>query len=232
VLHVLRGRPGDSITLFDGSGDEFEGLIAETGRREVRVKVVSRRAVDRELPIRLMLGVALPKGERQRFLVEKLVELGTSALIPLSALRSVAQPGGSATDRLGRYVVEASKQCGRNRLMEILPARGFCDFLAAAPVRALRMVAHPSPSPQCLSDALSIGGEVWAAIGPEGGFTSEEIEKARAANWRLVDLGPRILRVETAAVALAAWAALSAAADRTGALSPERGPTAIAGRED
>lgn len=210
LLHVLRAREGDAVTLFDGTGAEFAAQIRRLGRQRVVCEVTCRREVDRELPVPVTLGVALPKGERQRWLVEKAVELGVARLTPLVAERGVAQPTPPVLERLRRAVVEAAKQCGRNRLMEIASPCTVRDFLAAPPTDATRWLAHPEVAADAGPPAATPapGQAVFLAVGPEGGFSPDELQAA--SGWRRVSLGPRILRVETAAIALAAWIALGA----------------------
>jgi 16S rRNA (uracil1498-N3)-methyltransferase len=207
LLHVMRAGVGDRVTLFDGSGAEFDAEVIAAGRADVELAVSERREVDRELPFGLTIGVALPKGDRQKWLVEKLTELGVTRLIPLTTVRGVAQPNGNALIRLERSVVEASKQCGRNRLLTIEPATEWESFVHASRA-AQRWIAHPDGAPfaELSRDA---GADVVIAVGPEGGFTDEEVALAAAAGWQRVALGRRILRVETAAVALAAAIALT-----------------------
>ena len=201
LLHVMRAKVGTRVTLFDGSGWEFDAVVQRTGREEVELTIAGRQEMDREAPIVVTLGVALPKGERQKWLVEKVVELGVARLVPLESERGVAQPVENALERLRRGVIEASKQCGRNRLMEIAAPRMWPAFLADSQSAACRLVAHPGQQPRrwpAPSENAAL------AIGPEGGFTDDEVALAVARGWQVVDLGPRILRVETAAVALAA----------------------------
>jgi 16S rRNA (uracil1498-N3)-methyltransferase len=237
LARVMRAKPGDVIVLFDGGGAEFDARVIAVGRSSVELEIVGRREVDRESPLAVTLGVALPKGERQRFLVEKAVELGVARLVPLETQRGVAQPTESAQERLRRAVIEASKQCGRNRLMEVAAATPLGKYATAAPQGAARLIAHPDGQPipndlsevgqtgsgvffgptgnhmenlptekvsRALEPAPSFRPAVYLAVGPEGGFTDEEIAAAHAAGWRPVSLGSRILRVETAALALAA----------------------------
>ncbi len=211
LVHVMRAKPGTQVTLFDGTGFEFVARVERIGRSEVPLTVLSRQAVDRELPYRLTLAVSLPKGDRQKWLVEKVVELGVTRLVPLKTNRSVAQPVEHARTRLRRSVIEASKQCGRNRLMEIAEPAGWADFVAATREIPLRLLAHPgggSGVPADVPSPMGAGATALApvclAIGPEGGFTDEEVAAATEAGWRRVDLGRRILRVETAAVCLVA----------------------------
>jgi 16S rRNA (uracil1498-N3)-methyltransferase len=200
------------LTLFDGRGAEFLAEIARIDRGKVELSILDRQEIDRELPFGLTLGVALPKGDRQKWLVEKAVELGVSRLVPLKTSRSVAQPVEQAIARLQRSVIEASKQCGRNRLMEIAPPQSWPEFVRETQAVPTRILAHPADRSHAHDFSAAIGqssdnplaNPVALAVGPEGGFTAEEVSLAAAAGWTLVDLGPRILRVETAAVVLVA----------------------------
>jgi 16S rRNA (uracil1498-N3)-methyltransferase len=206
LIHVMRAVPGTQVTLFDGGGDEFSAVVGQIRRSEVELTILSRESVDRELPFVLTLGVALPKGDRQKWLVEKAVELGVTRIVPLRTRRGVAQPVEQAIARLQRAAVEASKQCGRNRLMQIDEPRDWSDFVADADAPC-RLVAHPGG--ECLDAHLrenvkTASADVRAAVGPEGGFADEEIAMAVEAGWRAIGLGRRILRVETAALMLAA----------------------------
>ncbi|MEX2140035.1 MAG: 16S rRNA (uracil(1498)-N(3))-methyltransferase [Pirellulales bacterium] len=222
LANVMRAKPGQQVTLFDGSGAEFDARIESVGRSTVDLAIVDRSEVDRELARRITLAVALPKGDRQRWLVEKTTELGVARLVPLITSRSVAQPVETALARSRRAVVEASKQCGRNRLMEISQAVAFAEFVRWEADGAERWIAQPSDSksrggasPTARSQAEP-GNERRAlivAVGPEGGFTDDEVRAAIDAGFSQLDLGPRILRVETAAIAVAAWAVLSGGED-------------------
>lgn len=206
LTSVMRAAVGDEVTLFDGSGAEFSARVAAIRKGAVELSISQRREISRELSLSLTLAVALPKGERQKWLVEKATELGVTRMVPLVTERGVAQPVESALERLRRAVIEASKQCGRNQLLEIAPAVPAAEFFTAAPTSAARLIADPSG--QALS-ALDVSqyGEILAVVGPEGGFTPAELAAAASSGWQAVSLGSRILRVETAAVALAAWAA-------------------------
>ncbi len=213
LLHVLRATPGTAVTLFDGSGHEFEAEVAKCGRSSMDLVILSERAVSRELPFELTLGVTLPKGDRQRWIVEKATELGVTRLVPLVTERSVATAEKHAGEKLSRYVIEASKQCGRNRLMQIAEPMAWPDWLqsanddaAASLPRARKWIAHPGGRALAAAD-LAQPVPTAIAIGPEGGLTDAEIDAATAAGWTLIGLGPRILRIETAAISLAALVA-------------------------
>ncbi|NLF06742.1 MAG: 16S rRNA (uracil(1498)-N(3))-methyltransferase [Pirellulaceae bacterium] len=202
LIHVMRAEPGVKVVLFDGGGDEFHAIVDRVGRDNVSLSVVSREQVDRELPLNVSLAVALPKGDRQRWLVEKAVELGVSRLVPVSVSRAVARPNEQTLMRLRRTVVEASKQCGRNRLMQIERPLAWPDFIDKTIGAPNRLLAHPGL--ETLHPAIDRErAECLLAVGPEGGFTEAEVSSALSAGWRGVDLGPRILRVETAAIIMA-----------------------------
>ncbi|HVA46831.1 MAG TPA: 16S rRNA (uracil(1498)-N(3))-methyltransferase [Pirellulales bacterium] len=212
LAHVMRARTGDEVVVFDGSGAEWQARVAGIGRRQVELDLLERREVDRELPLRITLAVALPKGDRQRWLVEKAVELGVHRLQPLVTERGVAQPIDKALVRLRRTVIEASKQCGRNRLMEIASPVDCLDCITAASEGdAVRAMADPSGRQSVGSFLaglkLSAATALTWLIGPEGGFSEHELDVAQRHGWPFVSLGRRILRVETAAVYLAAVSA-------------------------
>jgi len=223
LLHVMRARAGDAVTLFDGSGAEFAAVIESLHRTEVELRIVERRTIDRELPFPLTVGVALPKGDRQKWLVEKLTELGAATLVPLVTERGVAQPAAAAIERLQRVVIEGAKQCGRNRLMQITQPQVWKEWIGrhcqpseqsairnpqSAISNQRRLIAHAAGTPLREIDPRE-PVPTHLAIGPEGGLTDEEVSAAAAAGWQSVNLGPRVLRVETAAVALAAIISLS-----------------------
>ncbi|MGH7140316.1 MAG: 16S rRNA (uracil(1498)-N(3))-methyltransferase [Pirellulales bacterium] len=211
LAHVMRARPGDDVVIFDGSGAEWQARVARVSRSAVELQVLERRNVDRELAIDVTLAVALPKSERQRWLVEKATELGVRRLEPLVTERGVAQPVEKALVRLRRTVIEASKQCGRNRLMEIAMPLKAVDFFATPGADTLRAIADPSgrQSLRSLLESHSSAATraLCFAVGPEGGFSENEIVIAGSKGWTAVTLGPRILRIETAAIHVAAVAA-------------------------
>lgn len=238
LLHVMRAKPGDRVILFDGLGREFTAELVATSKQLAELRILSVAEVSRELPVPLWLACALPKGDRQRWLVEKLVELGASCLVPLVTDRSVVRPTEETLERLRRTVIEASKQCGRNKLMEITPAERWTRFCSRDDLPPLRLLAHPADlsgaagqgGDQAALEAIPAAGQpdtAWSvclqpadlaagaifAIGPEGGFTPAEVALGIARGWKVISLGQRILRVETAAVMLASlvagrWAGL------------------------
>jgi 16S rRNA (uracil1498-N3)-methyltransferase len=185
--------------------------VAAVGKREVELAVLSKTAADRELSRHVTLCAALPRGDRQRWLVEKAVELGVTRFVPLPTRRGVVEPDDGVCERLRRTVVEASKQCGRNRLMEIASPGTMPPAAESFPADTLKLLAHPGGGVTLAQLMEELRGSpsrpIAFCVGPEGGFTDDEAAAAIAVGWRAVDLGPRILRIETAATMLAAWAA-------------------------
>lgn len=204
---VLRAKVGDAICVFDGRGGEWQARIAAITRDAVALEIGEPLPFAAPPAVRLTLAVALPKGERQKWLVEKLTELGTDRLVPLTTARGVAEATDSARARLERGVIEACKQCGRNVLMEITTPTTLEELAARHPAATL-LIAHPGAAPlrnQSIAMPGQVIHEIVAAVGPEGGFAPEELDLATAAGFRPVSLGPNILRIETAAIMVASW---------------------------
>jgi 16S rRNA (uracil1498-N3)-methyltransferase len=193
---VRRFAPGGRVVLFNGDGHDYPAEIVSADRKRVALTVRPGVPADRELGFVLHVAAAMPKADRGDFLVEKLTELGVTRFTPLLTARSVVQPKESRADRLRRAVIEASKQCGRNVLMAVDPPQTWDAFVARPDLPPARWLLHTAPG-----TAGGIGaGAAVIAVGPEGGFTDAEVVAAVAAGWRAVSLGPRVLRVETAAV--------------------------------
>lgn len=204
LLHVMRATEGTEVVLFDGSGQECTATVVKLGRREVQLETQRCFFVSREASVHLTLAVALPKGDRQTWLVEKLTELGVARMVPLITEHSVALPNAKTLDRLHKTVIAASKQCGRNRLMEIADAQSLDALLQQSWEDAQRILLHPGRH----THPFSLGGlesqRVVAVVGPEGGLSDQEVSFAMAQGWQPLSLGARILRIETAAIAMAA----------------------------
>lgn len=202
LLHVVRLRPGDRVLLFDGKGTDADAVIVATSRRKVELRVEELRRHPPETS-GLTLAVAPPKGERLRWMVEKLTELGVSRWVPLLTERGVVTPGEGRQSKMPQWVIEAARQCGRHHLMEIDSPVSLADFLTEREQAGL-LLAHPGGEPvaRVLDDIT--GGPLQVLVGPEGGFTEEEVSLAREHGAVLVGLGSSILRIETAAMALAA----------------------------
>jgi 16S rRNA (uracil1498-N3)-methyltransferase len=199
---VCRLRAGDPVCLFNGDGCQYPAIVVAVARRSVELEVRSIEAPPRELGFRLEVAAPLPRGDRAQFLLEKLTELGANAFVPLKTARSVVHPRDARLDKLQRYVIEASKQCGRNQLLQVMPLAIWEEYCRRDDLPRLRVLAHPGSA----GAAWGAGKDCALAVGPEGGFTEEEVALAVGAGWQAVNLGPRILRVETAAMVMAALA--------------------------
>lgn len=198
-MRVARARAGEAVCLFNGDGMEYRGVVEEVSRRDVAVRITEVQAVSRERAERVVVASALPKGERAHFLVEKLTELGVAEFVLLETARGVVHPDEGKAEKLQRYVIEASKQCGRNVLMAVRGPVQWRQFAREEGLPGTRWLAHPGGG-----ERAGAGPRV-VAVGPEGGFTNEEVELGRSAGWAVVGLGPRVLRVETAGIVLAGW---------------------------
>ena len=222
ALRVRRETVDGICVAFDGRGHVAICRIIRTTKRDVTIEVESYRFEPNEPSGRIQLAVAMPRGDRQRGVIEKAVELGVHELVPIVCQRSVGLPNDSALEKWERAVVEACKQCERNRLMTISELCSFESFIQSESsddlneAGTLRMFAHPQESifdanEKRISFCDRIDNRILKiaiAIGPEGGFTKDEVKLAIDAGLRRLDLGPRILRVETAVCAASFYASL------------------------
>lgn len=207
AAHVLRHTVGDAIELFDGKGLIGTAVIAAIRKHAVECQVTE--LYQAPPPVRnLTLATAVPKGERFDWLVEKATELGVTRLIPLITTRSTVDPRGSKLERLRQTVIAACKQSRRAYLMDLTAPQTWPDFLNEGLAGNLYL-AHPGASEISL-DSMSQERQLTFAIGPEGGFTEDEIQTAITRGGRLIALGSNILRIETAGIAIAAWSLLQA----------------------
>jgi len=155
---------------------------------------------ERRPPFSLVLASAVSKGDRFDWLVEKATELGVERLIPLVTERSVVEPGESKLARLRRTIIEASKQCRRNRLMVLDSPMRWTELMGSFP-ESLKFLADPEGFPPQRLAPIPASQAVILAVGPEGGITPGERALAAEARWRHISLSINTLRIETAALA-------------------------------
>ncbi|MEO2041682.1 MAG: RsmE family RNA methyltransferase [Pirellulales bacterium] len=201
LTRVMRAKTGDTVELFDGRGTSWTATVERIQRNHVELSLDQKQSETVFNKPTITLAVALPKGDRQKWLIEKITELGTDALVPLTTTRSVAEPTAAAISRLQRGVIESCKQSGRNRLLEITPPQSLRNLLTTSSA-SLRILACPDGTPM-QSILLKPIDNILIAIGPEGGFTDEEIKTANAVGFKQMSLCQNILRIETAAIAAA-----------------------------
>ena len=204
VTRVLRLRAGAPVTLFNGSGSEFAGRIEAVQGSKVTVQVGEERAIRRESPLLLTLAQGVSRGERMDLVVQKATELGATHLVPVLTERSIVKLAGEQAQRkLAHWraiAIAACEQSGRNRPPQVSPVVGFAQFLAGTAAEATRLILTPS-SRLRIPDVPRPAHGVTVLVGPEGGLTEEEQERAVAAGFIGVRMGPRVLRTETAALA-------------------------------
>lgn len=206
-LHVLRMQPGEDLTLFDGRGGQYAASIAEIGKKRASATIGAFEDVEAELPYAVTLAQGLPEGSKMDWIIEKAVELGVAAVQPLAARRSVVRLSGERAEKRHAHwlgVIEAaSEQCGRNRLAQLAPVADFGAWLTAPDAAAnTRILLSPRADTSLAHWAREVGPQALTLmVGPEGGFTAEEENAAMAAGARMLSVGPRVLRTETAALA-------------------------------
>jgi 16S rRNA (uracil1498-N3)-methyltransferase len=207
LAKVLRARLGDEIVLFTGDGVEFAAAVESIRGSRVTAAVGAARAVDRESPLAVTLVQCIARGDRMDVIVQKATELGVAHIVPVMSRRSVvrldAAQAASKAEHWRGIAVAACEQCGRNRLPVIEAPQQLIRYLGEAAPGGARLVLEPEAGRS--EAALKIDAAVLLAIGPEGGFDSEELEAFRVSGFSPVALGPRVLRTETAAIAGIAW---------------------------
>ena len=203
VGHVLRLRPGARILLLDNSGWESEVELTAFDRTTIQGRVLARRVAQAATGPAVTLYACLLKGEKFEWVLQKATELGVAAVVPVISERTVA--GGTKPDRWERIVREAAEQSRRARLPLLQVPQSWAAAVVGAAGHDLALVpweeAASGPLPTALIAQARQAARVALLIGPEGGLTAAEVEKAVAAGVQPVSLGPRILRAETAALA-------------------------------
>ena len=219
-VQVLRLQPDNEITLFNGQGGEFKAVVTHMGRSEVSVRVGEHHPIERELNIQVHLWSSITANERMDWLLEKATELGAATLLPITAERSVLKLKGERADKkLAHWqaiAVASSEQCGRNRVLQVGQATTLTqalEQLTAAPSQAARWVLSLSPGTRLIQEMIQTirsthdqgatqPTEIIVLSGPEGGLSPAEEAQAIAVGFLPVSLGNRVLRAETAPVAV------------------------------
>ena len=209
---VLRMREGDALTLFNGEGGEYQAVLQSVGKKAVDVQILSFDDIDRCPAWPVTVALPFIKGERMDYAIQKATELGAARFQLVQCERSdVRLDAGrqeKKLDHLRQVAISACEQCGMNRVPDIigvLPVTAFVSDCGSD----LKLIGHPGEAP--LAHNLAAGQTLTLLTGPEGGFTDTELDAARAAGFQSFALGERVLRAETAPVALLAalWARFS-----------------------
>ena len=216
VARVLRLQEGDTLTLFDGSGGEYPAVICALTRKQVTVETGEHRVAERESDLHIHLGIAMSRGDRMDWVMQKATELGVAAVTPLFTERTEVKLSAERAAKKLRHwqqvMTSACEQCGRNRLPQLPDIRRLDAWLADTTAQR-KFVMHHRASGQAGNTGKP--SSVALLVGPEGGLTEGEIEAAAHAGYSALRLGPRVLRTETAplagiAILQARWGDMSA----------------------
>ena len=217
-VQVLRLQPGAALTLFDGQGGEWNATVLRMGRRDVEVQVLDHQAVDRELPCVVTLALGMPANDRMDDLVEKATELGVAQIQPLLCERSVLRLSGDRADKRVAHwqavAIAACEQSGRTRVPRIAPVLKLSAWLQTLAARAdesrwLLSLRGAQPLQAAAAATAATPAAVLCLSGPEGGLAEAEEAAALAQGFMPISLGARVLRADTAPLALLAHLALA-----------------------
>lgn len=199
---VLRMQPGRALILFNGRGGEYRASVSEVRKKNVRVRIDGFDAIERESSLRIHLGLAISRGERMDWALQKATELGVSEITPLFTERTEVKLSGARQDKKQQHwqqvVISSCEQCQRNRLPVLNGAETFDNWLASVDTD-VRFVLHHRTD-ENLSQ-IKAPSSVTIAIGPEGGLSEAEIQHSSHYQFQPLALGPRVLRTETAPLA-------------------------------
>ena len=209
LTHVMRKKAGDSIRVVDGVGNAYDATIVEIAKRTARCRIEKRyqRLHEPENSVTIAAGV-LKNSSNFDFLIEKCTELGVSAFIPLFTERTISHH--AKTDRGQKLALAAMKQCTRSVLPKVHDAKRFDEFLSSIPSSSLKIIPHEKVESPTIAEVVEKAkhDSIVICIGPEGGFSDEEIAAAQVAGFIPVSLGQRRLRTETAAIVAAAFSVM------------------------
>ncbi len=209
LKNVLRSRRGDRVVCFDGGGREYEGVIESLASAQAEIKIVKVRKLKGEFPLKITLAQSLIRSNKMDLVVQKCTELGVFRLMPMNTERSLVRLDEAKNrprqERWQRIAEEAAKQSGRVQVPRIEEVRDFGCVLARARDFDLGIIAWEEEDAEGrLRERLTKGraspANVLLLIGPEGGFTAQEVAEAKKAGLLPVSLGSHILRSETAAI--------------------------------
>lgn len=207
LRNVMRITVGAKVCLFNGDNNEYDATVSSVDKKNVELNVEDVAVVDRESPLDIHLGQAITKGDRMDFSVQKSVELGVKQFTPLSTQHGVVNLKG---DRLTKKIqhwqkiaYSAAEQCGRNVITVVHPEMTLEQWLVQQQASELKLVLSPDAR-KTISDIPRPEKSICLLIGPEGGFSKEEVGQAEAAGFEAISFGPRILRAETATIAVLA----------------------------
>lgn len=207
ILDVMRLKVSDEVVVFDGTGKEYTGIVKEAGYKSLSIEIVRTRKTSSDEGYSVTLIQAIPKKEKMDYIAQKATELGIDIIIPVTTERTIPDWNESkkvnTVERWRKISLEAAKQCGRTVLPEIRPILTIEEAIKNSGGYGLKLIAALDDKAIKLKDALKAytGGSIVIAIGPEGDFTPAEIKTAEDNGFKIVNLGPRVLKSDTAGLA-------------------------------
>ena len=211
IRNVLRMKAGDPVILFDGEGLEYAATIQSVSSAKISLALSSSPEQGAaESPLRLILGLGILKSSKFDWVLQKATELGVTEIVPFYSLRVVPHVEGRKIslrqNRWEKIAAEAAKQCGRAKVPRVHPPLSFAEVLSLETGDATRILLWEEERAGGMQDLRHReGSSFFVLVGPEGGFSAEEASQAQKAGFYSLRLGPRILRAETAALAIIAW---------------------------
>ncbi len=203
IVRVLRLKPGAQLVLTDGNGQEYLAELLHAGRGDAQIRILSTRSASAESPLSIELALAVSRGERMDFAMQKSVELGVTSISPLLTERTVVQLDakrtGARMQHWQQIITSACEQSGRNHLPRLNPPEPLSRWVTNR-ARVPALIFHPQAEQPLAGLPVPQQGALQLLVGPEGGFSHQELALAQAAGITAVTMGPRILRTETAAI--------------------------------
>ena len=205
ITKVLRMRPGEKLVACDTKGRDYDCVIEELNEKQVSLRVERAYPSETEPSVFVTLYQAMPKSDKMELIIQKAVELGVSAIVPVQTKRCVSRPDAKSMakkqERYQRIALEAAKQCGRGRIPQVLPMLDYPQALDAMKKDQQAILFYENSSSSFQEELQTTASSLSIMVGAEGGFDEEEVRQALERGIASISLGKRILRCETAPLA-------------------------------
>lgn len=205
IAKVLRMHAGEKLVACDCQGYDYDCVIESLSDKEVELSVERKYSSETEPSVSVTLYQAMPKSDKMELIIQKAVELGVSAIVPVQTKRCVSRPDAKSMakklERYNRIALEAAKQCGRGRIPQVLPMLDFADAIKAMKEDQRAFLFYENSTSSFRKELEQGVNSVSIMVGAEGGFEEEEVQKALDLGIASLSLGKRILRCETAPLA-------------------------------
>lgn len=207
LANVLRAQAGDSVRLFNGGDEEYEARLVALTKKQAELEILSVVSRQCESPLQLNVAIGIARSVHMDLAIQKAVELGVTRIIPLiteySNVRIKPDRAQNKMTHWSNIIISATEQCGRTRLAKMAKPIRLDEFLVDGPPQGQRLLFHPEAE-TTIAELDGKPDNVTLLIGPEGGFSEDEVNLARQHGCQSLYLGPRVLRAETAVVAAVA----------------------------